>query len=165
MAQVDPDTPLLPSVLDRLLDDAPDRSVDPPVSRGQALTELRRAVGRDLENLLNTRQRCKSPPSDLKELDRSLVNYGIPDFTGADMATVEKRNVFRAHVERLIRRLEPRFVEVAVRMLDNIDPADRTLRFRIEALMYADPAPEPIVLDSVLEPVSRSFSVRDRGHG
>ena len=50
-------------------------------------------------------------------------------------------------------------------MLDNIDPEDRTLRFRIEALMYADPAPEPIVLDSVLEPVSRNFSVRDRGHG
>ena len=165
MAQVDPDTPLLPSVLDRLLDDAPDRSVDPPVSRGQALAELRRAVGRDLENLLNTRQRCKAPPADLKELDRSLVNYGIPDFTGADMATVEKRDAFRAQVERLIRRLEPRFVEVTVRMLDNIDPEDRTLRFRIEALMYADPAPEPIVLDSVLEPVSRNFSVRDRGHG
>ncbi len=36
---------------------------------------------------------------------------------------------------------------------------DRTLRFRIDALMYADPAPEPIVFDSVLDPASRQVAV------
>ncbi len=159
MARPDPDQPLLPSVLDRLLDDDPDSSRDPPKARGQALSELRHAVGRDLEALLNTRQRCKSAPADLKELGRSLVEYGIPDLTGTNLATPERRDEFRAAIEDVIRRFEPRFVHVQVIMLDNAEPADRTLRFRIEALIHADPDPESLVYDSFLEPVTRNFSV------
>jgi len=56
MARVDLDQPLLPSVLDRLLDANPDLSRDPPKSRGQHLAELRQAVRRDLEALLNARR-------------------------------------------------------------------------------------------------------------
>jgi predicted component of type VI protein secretion system len=33
------------------------------------------------------------------------------------------------------------------------------LRFRIEALMYAEPAPERVSFDSLLDPSSQSFSV------
>ncbi len=159
MARIDPDQPLLPSVLDRLLDDDPDSQRDPPKARGQQLGELRRAVGRDLEALLNTRQRCRSAPSDLKQLDHSLINYGIPDLTAANLATAERRDDFRATIEEAIRRHEPRFVTVSVILLENAEPGDRTLRFRIEALIRADPAPEPLIYDSYLEPVTRNFSV------
>jgi len=31
--------------------------------------------------------------------------------------------------------------------------------------MHAEPSPEPMTFDSVLEPVSRSFSVTSRSHG
>jgi type VI secretion system protein ImpF len=165
MARPDPDQPLLPSVLDRLIDDDPAARRDPPRTRGQNLAELRRAVGRDLEALLNTRQRCKSPPDDLTELEVSLVNYGIPDFTGANLATEEQRDAFRRAIEDAIRRLEPRFQQVAVTMLDNTEPLDRTLRFRIEALMHAEPLPEAMVFDSLMEPVTRSFAVTSLGDG
>lgn len=152
------------SVLERLLDEEPQRAQDPPLSQRQALTAMRRAVGRDLENLLNTRIRCRSTPSDLKELDISLVNYGVPDFTGANLATSERRNVFRSAVEQVIRRYEPRFTAVSVTILENTERLDRTLRFRIEALMRADPAPEPVVYDSVVDPVSRNVTVKS-GNG
>ena len=148
------------SVLDRLLDEEPQRAKDSPIGGRQALMAMRRAVGRDLENLLNTRLRCRSSPADLRELDLSLVNYGIPDFTGANLATSERRGEFRAAVEQVIRRYEPRFTAVSVIMLENTERLDRTLRFRIEALMRADPVPEPVVYDSVVDPVSRSVSVK-----
>jgi type VI secretion system protein ImpF len=148
------------SVLDRLLDEEPQRPQDPPMSHRQALGAMRRAVGRDLENLLNTRIRCKSSPADLKELDVSLVNYGVPDFTGANLATSERRNDFRAAVEQVIRRYEPRFTAVSVTILENTERLDRTLRFRIEALMRADPDAEPVVYDSVVDPVSRNVTVK-----
>ncbi|NBC31210.1 MAG: type VI secretion system baseplate subunit TssE [Alphaproteobacteria bacterium] len=155
----DADQTVLPSVLDRLLDPNPELERDPPRGRGQALTELRSSVGRDLENLLNTRQRCLSFPPQLTELDQSMVNYGIPDFSGANFATTQGRHEFQGAIERTIRRYEPRFKTVKVSLLENREPEDRTIRFRIEALMYAEPAPEQMIYDSVIDPVTRDFSV------
>ena len=54
---------------------------------------------------------------------------------------------------------------VRVQFIDNEDKTDRTLRFRIDALMYADPAPEEVIFDSILEPVLRTVSVEDSLHG
>ena len=45
-------------------------------------------------------------------------------------------------------------------MLSNVDETDRTLRFRIDALMYAEPAPEPVLFDSQMNPVSANFEVK-----
>lgn len=165
MARVDLDQPLQPSVLDRLLDENPDRSVDPPKSRGQSLAELRAAVRRDLEILLNTRHRCRGWHPDHKELKSSLLNYGIPEFTSANMASDTSRDEFRAAIEEVIRRCEPRFQSIEVVLLDNADRMDRTIRFRIEALMFADPAPEPVVFDSTMEPSTQTVLVKNSAHG
>ena len=159
MARIDPDQPILPSVLDRLLDEHPDESRDRPKSRGQPLIELRNAIRRDLEALLNTRQRHLSWPSGLTELNHSLVNFGIPDVTRIDVATQQDRENFCRELEAAIRRHEPRFQSLKVVMLDNAEPLDRTLRFRVEALVYADPTPESMVFDSSLDPVTHNFSV------
>ena len=165
MARVELDQPLLPSVVDRLLDANPESTRDPPKSRGQHLAEMRRAVRRDLEALLNTRQRCVSWPNDLSELDDSLISYGIRDFASLNLATTGQREAFCRDVESVIRRNEPRFVSVSVSLLENSDEVDRTMRFRIEALMYADPAPETIVLDSFVDPAARGIKVGDDAGG
>jgi type VI secretion system protein ImpF len=159
MAKIVQDQPLLPSVLDRLLDDEPEKRTELPRSRSQVLRDLKLSVRRDLENLLNTRWRCVSWPPDLDDLELSLVNYGIPDFTGAKMGAPSDREQLRAIVERVVRKFEPRFKTVSVRLLENSDPSDRALRFRIDALLYAEPAPEPVAFDSQLEPMTNNFSV------
>jgi type VI secretion system protein ImpF len=160
MAKIQADQPLVPSVLDRLLDDEPEVKREPGRSQHQVLRDMKQAVRRDLENLLNTRRRCLAWPVNLKELEKSLVNYGIPDFTGANMGSGQDREQFRRLLEIVIRNHEPRFKSVKVRLLDNAEPLDRTLRFRIDALLYADPAPEPVVFDSALEPGTGSFQVK-----
>jgi type VI secretion system protein ImpF len=165
MARIDLDQPLLPSVLDRLLDSDPGSQRDVPKSRGQHLAEMRRSVRRDLEALLNTRQRCISWPKDLQELDQSLISYGIRDFSSLNLGTNAEREAFCRDVEDVIRRNEPRFVSVSVTLLQNQDPVDRTMRFRIEALMYADPAPEAIVFDSFVDPAAREIKLGDTGNG
>ena len=55
MTRAQPNQPLVPSVLDRLLDDNPGAKSEPPQSRHQVLRDLKQSVRRDLENLLNTR--------------------------------------------------------------------------------------------------------------
>lgn len=159
MAKAREDQPLIPSVLDRLLDDEPEKTTELPKSRHQVLRELKQSVRRDLENLLNTRWRCVSWPPNLDELELSIVNYGIPDFTGAHMGAPSDRDRLRRIVEQVIRKFEPRFKTIKVALLENADDADRSLRFRIDALLYAEPAPEPVVFDSQLEPATNEFLV------
>jgi type VI secretion system protein ImpF len=163
MPRVEQTQPLVPSVLDRLLDDEPDVSREPPRGRSQVLRELRRSLRRDLEDLLNTRQSYLSWPPELAELNLSLLNYGLPDFSGSGMGAASARDEFCHTLEGLLRQYEPRFQSVQVQLLTNSEPLDRTLRFRIDALLRVDPAPEPIVFDSLLEPASGTFAVKEVG--
>ena len=162
MAKIRDDQPLVPSVLDRLLDDEPENSQEAPKSRHQVIRDLKQSVRRDLENLLNTRWRCAAWPANLDEVELSLLNYGIPDFTGVNMAAPSERERLRQIIERIVRKFEPRFKTVKVKLLENSDNMDRTLRFRIDALLHAEPAPEPVVFDSQLEPATSDFEVRDQ---
>ena len=163
MARIRSDQPLVPSVLDRLLDDDPAAPREPAKSRHQVLRELKESVRRDLENLLNTRRRCLPLPAGLTELERSLVNYGIPDFTGGDLGSADWREEFRGLVESVLRTWEPRFQTVTVRLVEDAEFLDRTLRFRIDGLLRAYPAPEPVVFDSALEGGTGNFEVKGVG--
>jgi type VI secretion system protein ImpF len=160
MAKLRPEQRLLPSVLDRLLDNNPGFQRDPVLAPQQLLRDLKQAVRRDLENLLNTRRRCLPWPPELKELEQSLVNYGIPDFTGANLGSAHDRELFRRTLEAVLATFEPRFKSVKVHLLEGAEPLDRTLRFRIDALLHAEPAPEPVVFDSTLEPSTGTFQVK-----
>lgn len=161
MAKIPEHQQLVPSVLDRLLDDEPELTREPQKSRPHVLRELKQSVRRDLENLLNTRWRCVNWPPNLDDLEVSLVNYGIPDFTGTSMSTATSREQLRHVVENIVRKFEPRFKSVRVRLLENADKTDRSLRLRIDALLFAEPAPEPVIFDSQLEPTSGNFSIKE----
>jgi type VI secretion system protein ImpF len=160
MTRINREQPLVVSLLDRLLDDEPGVSTEPAKGRVQVLRELKQCVRRDLEILLNTRTRCLAWPPGLKELKQSLVNYGLPDFTGADLGSAEDRERFCGIVQAAIHQHEPRFKSVRVQLLGSAEPLDRTLRFRIDALLRAEPAPEPVVFDSVLKPATNAFEVK-----
>lgn len=163
MAKIQGDQPLVPSVLDRLLDDEPETSRESPRSRNQVLRDLKQSVRRDLESLLNTRRRCAVIPPGMDELAQSLAAYGLPETSGARFGSQEGREQFRELLEAIIIRWEPRFKSVKVVLLDGPEQIDRTVRFRIDALLHADPAPEPVVFDSKIEPATGGFEVSGVG--
>jgi type VI secretion system protein ImpF len=121
---------------------------------GQDIRQLKLSVRRDLENLLNTRRRCIESPADCRELKDSLVEYGIPDFTGLNMSVPAERERVRLEIERVIRRYEPRLKSVAVTVQPNVNKFDRTLRLRITGVLRTEPVPERVVFDSELEPAA-----------
>jgi len=160
MASLASDQPLVPSVLDRLLDDEPGVAREPLRARHQVLREMKHSLRRDLENLLNTRQRATRWPPHCRELEHSLLNYGIPDVTGLDLTTGEGREQLRQLIETELRELDPRFKSVSVHLLEPADRSDRTLRFRIDAVVYAEPALEEVVFDSALKPATGEIEVK-----
>ena len=152
---------LTPSILDRLLDFDPARKVEASSSRNQVIRELRESVRRDLEYLLNTRRRCSGDFKDWEELEFTAQNYGIPDATGVNIGSEDARDEFAKVIEKIITKYEPRFKSVSITVTNDNRSIDRTFRFRIDALLKVEPAVKPIVFDSSLEPVTRSFNVRD----
>ena len=152
------------SPLDRLLDDQPEQARDRPLSAGEALAVLRRAVRRDLEALLNAKRRWRSLPAVLEELPGSIAGYGLPDYTSGAMADAATREAFRQELEATIRRFEPRLAEVAVQLVESDNPLEPTLRLRIEGLLHAEPAPEPISFDTIVDATAAEIEVKgERG--
>ncbi len=138
-------------LLDRLFDEAPERSQDPPRGNAETMAQLRQAVRRDLEMLLNARRCWHTPPAALRELARSPLAFGIPDCAAARFADKRERERLRQEIETTLRLFEPRFAHVRVTLVDPNDTLDGTLHLHIDALLHADPAPEPIAFDTVVE--------------
>lgn len=161
MSRIRPDQLLVPSLLDRLLDDEPDALQELPRSRSQRLSELKKSVRRDLEYLLNTRICLREIPEDCEHVKTSVLNYGIPDFSGVAMGSSKQQELLRSRVEDVIQRFETRFKHVRVELI--VDPdgrQQRTIRFRIDGVLHAEPAPEPVAFDSLITPAVGQFQVR-----
>ncbi len=151
--------PLLPSVLDRLIDESPGVSQEPPLHVTHVLRELKRSVRRDLEDLLNTRWRGSPLPEHLQELPGSLVNYGIPNFNGTHLQAAQDPDVLTRVIAEAIERFEPRLKQVRVEVLGSNQPLDRTLRFRIEAVLRVDPIEDRVLFNSTIDPSTGNIQV------
>ncbi|RMF83906.1 MAG: type VI secretion system baseplate subunit TssE [Nitrospinota bacterium] len=160
MARINSEMHLVPSVLDRLLDDEPEQTYEPIPRRFQNLQQLIQSVTRDLEWLLNTRQETLSElPSDFKEVRRSLLVYGLPDFTAASLLSPTDRHRIRRALEQTIATFEPRLQGVHV-TLEEPHEHERNLHFRIEALLRTEPAPEPVTFDAILHLHNQEYVVQ-----
>jgi type VI secretion system protein ImpF len=151
-------TRLVSSVVDRLLERS-DSPVALPGADGDDLGRLMREVGRDLEALLNTRRRCLVCPPELHYLTTSLLEYGIPDFTGLNLSLPSEREQTREAIERAIREFEPRLKNVVVTVMANMDQADRRLRLRITGVLQTRPSPARVEFDSEVDRATAAIDV------
>lgn len=141
---------LKPSLLDRLVDEEPGVSHEPAHRRFVSLAQIKAAVIRDLENLLNTRRSILVPAEGHQEVSTSVFVYGLRDYTAQNPKSPGARQQLRIDVERTIALFEPRLRNVTVR-LDSPDPNERNLRFRITALLVAEPVTEPVAFDTYFD--------------
>jgi type VI secretion system protein ImpF len=147
------------SLLDRLIDEAPDRERDQPLTRTEEIWAVRHGFRRDLEALLNTRRLCRTPPKAFQALQAALPSYGTEDFVGAPITTQEQRQDFAASIERTIKMFEPRFLSVKVTPVRTRDPSERRRLLRIEAVVRLEHGHEPVVFESTLDLVTRRFNM------
>jgi type VI secretion system protein ImpF len=131
-----------------------------PAAPALTIGELKASVSRDIEMLLNTRRELlDGVPSEYNQVQKSILMYGLPDVTSYSLANPQDQKVLRRSVEEALSNFEPRLRSVRV-TLEPRDKYNPTLRFRIEALLRTDPAPEPITLDAALNVVTSQYSVR-----
>ncbi|WP_211460493.1 type VI secretion system baseplate subunit TssE [Collimonas silvisoli] len=154
---------LLPTLFDRLRDDAPLRKNEGPGEYTVSRQQMREIVQRDLAYLLNTANiedliDRESHP----EAAASTVNFGIPALAGSYLSEGKW-----AHIEKLIRRaiadFEPRLVPDALQVMplmkDSASHQYNVLLFEIRGLIRMDPYPMEFMVQSSVDLETNRMSI------
>src|SRR5690625_1416029 len=165
MARVRSQQPVLPSLLDRLLDNTPEEREDSAQHKVTRLVDLKAKIRRDLENLLNTRLYRQHSIEPYPELRTSIANYGLPDFSTVLLGSAEHREHFQLTLQATINRFEPRLQRVLVEIEQGGEAHDRTLYLKIAALLMVEPDPVPLLFDSRIRTLDRAVKLRELQHG
>lgn len=106
-----------------------------------ALSPLERSIEQELSRLLNTR--CACPLALLATRERSVIDYGLPDYTALCTGGSADRQRLVELVRDTIAAFEPRLrnVQVEIAMLPNCRHA---LRVGVGAMVLVDGRLEPV---------------------
>lgn len=127
-----------------------------------SLQQLKQSVSRDIEALLNTRRELLTDlPPEYQELQRSLLTYGLPDFTTRSLQSQTDRKSIRREIEQNIGLFEPRLRSVKV-TIENPKKFEQAMYFRIDALLRVDPNPEAVSFDAVLQLSTAKYQVKSQ---
>lgn len=148
------------SIIERLCDARPDQERDHPLQAAETVAELRAAVRRDVEALLNARLPWRSIPDRYPLLRTSPLGFGITDFTAGSYNDAQQREALRAEIETAIRRFEPRLTDVLVRLVRDPAPLSATLALRIDALLMIEPMPESVSFDTLVDVTTADVQLR-----
>jgi len=150
------------SLLDRLIDREPNVTSEHVAAHAQSVRDLKIALRRDIEFLLNTRRPPAQLPAGATELPNSVFYYGLPDITGLSVKQQRDQQRLMQIIEHAVILFEPRLSNVSV-TLQPSSKGDRSIRFQIEALLMIEPAPERIAFDTTLEVMSGEYQVEGEG--
>jgi type VI secretion system protein ImpF len=127
--------------------------------RREAINRYKDSVKRDLEWLLNTRQVVDDRLPFYPEVSRSVYAYGLPDITSINVGAIHDQNELLRRMERCIEFFDQRLTKTEI-MLEPMVGLNRVLRFSISGIVLMDPAPEEIVIDTILDPTSGEYEVK-----
>lgn len=167
MAELLPQDRLQPSLLDRLIDDEPDKRAESVDRRVLTLSRLRECVLRDLNWLFNAAQMGDAGDFEATpQVTTSVINYGLPAFSGMSASGVDPR-AMEQELRQAILNFEPRLLPDSVRVRAKLDASaewqHNKLSFDIECRLWAQPAPISLLLHSDVDLESGQNEVKESG--
>lgn len=121
--------------------------------------DLRAAISRDLEQLLNTRSEgARLISQDHEQCRKSSLTYGIPDFSSFSLLSPHDRDRIRKTLEQAIMQHETRMSRVRV-TLEAQRQHNRVLAFKVEGLLNLGDGREKVQFDAVLQLNNQAYQV------
>jgi type VI secretion system protein ImpF len=155
---------LQPALLDRLIDEAPQSSLEADDRRVMSKSQLRQAVLRDLGWLLNAVQPLGRQADAYPGVAGSVLNFGLPALSGQQASKVDISLLERT-IRQAILRFEPRVLadSLQVRALepDSVLESHNMIEFEIRGHLWAQPVPLEILLRTQLDLEAGEVEVRD----
>jgi type VI secretion system protein ImpF len=168
MAELTQKERLQPSLLDRLTDDERDHKQESRDKRVLSPARLRECVRRDLTWLLNTTHLAALENlEEHPDVQRSVLNYGMPDLAGRTVSSVDARSLERLLI-KVIADFEPRLLKSSVKVKIIADPDKmnhNAMCFGIEAELWAQPLPLRLFLRTDIDLETGTVAVTDQGSG
>jgi len=148
MAQPKPIAGARALLFDRLVDIGDGHEAEQPL-RILNEKQLKDSVRRELGRLLNTR--CSIPLHQVGEEERSVINYGIPDFSSLSPHNADDHALIASIVGQTISAFEPRLRQVRVEV-GPVFSAESALWLNISAELvvglYSEPVSFPVTLNN-----------------
>jgi len=152
------------SILDRLIDAEPGNAKEPAQYHLLDYRQIKALVVRDLEHLLNTRRFIGEIPETCRYLATSVLFYGLKDYTAVNPNSTQARQSVLKDVEKAIALFEPRLKNVKVRW-EKSETKERSLSFRITAMLVVDPIREPVAFDTYYDTSRGAYVINDERSG
>jgi len=159
---------LLPTLFDRLRDDAPSRESESPSEYTVTPSRMREIVQRDLTFLLNT-----TNAEDLIDRDRypeaaaSSINFGVPPLAGSYLSERKWEDIERI-IRRALKDYEPRLLPETVIVLplvkEDAQAQYNVLLFEIRALIDLKPYPLEFTVQSSVDLETSRMSITSASH-
>jgi type VI secretion system protein ImpF len=155
MVELTPQERLQPALLDRLTDERPDLTSEPIEGRVLTKSQLRAAVLRDLTWLLNTvRLSSLQEIGGFPHVEDSVVNYGMPAFSGETASSLDITDLERAIREAII-HFEPRLIAETLRVEAVSDSRmmdwHNVVSIQITGQLWAQPVPLELILRTEID--------------
>jgi len=155
MPDAAPQERLQPSLLDRLIDDAPDAQRESDAQRTLTRQALRLAVLRDLGWLFNATG-LGLPMDDRRypHAARSVLNYGLPMLSGQFTSSVQRASMEQALKNAIVLfepRILPRTLEVELIMEGSALDSHNRIGLQIRGMLWAQPVPLEFLMRSRID--------------
>ena len=134
-------------LFDRLVDEEVHQEEEARPLRVHDEYSLRKSVQQELMRLLNTR--CPGTRWPLDPEDRTVLDYGIPDFSWMSAASGADREELGRIIERAIAAYEPRLRDVQVAFTPSPDNRS-AVRGEIHAVLLLEKLKEPVSFQLVI---------------
>jgi type VI secretion system protein ImpF len=146
------------TLFDKLLGEQPSKTRQAAVIR-LSMEQVKDSVAADLEALLNTRAVISEETLlAYPECNRSIMSYGLSDFAGLSLASIDDRAFVCRGLERTISRHEPRLRNVRATLEVDQNSINK-LYFGITALLVIHESKEPVSFDALLQPSTLQYSI------
>jgi type VI secretion system lysozyme-like protein len=119
---------------------------------------LKESVRRELARLLNTR--CSIPSHLLGAQERTVLDYGIPDFSSLSAHSGDDQNRLAAVVAATVTAFEPRLTDVRVRV-EHVRQDDRALLLHLDAVLAVGTHTEPVAFSVNVHPKTGGAEVHE----
>ena len=149
---------IVSSLLHRLVDEHPEFEHETDAHKYISLEALKKDIRENLEMILNTRLGYFDAPKGCDEIKRSILNYGIPDFTRQYYSLRQNQQELCNTIKATINHFESRLQQVKVTLSETDAEINRSFFIRIESVINIKPEPKQAVFESNLDIVRYQFS-------
>lgn len=164
MAEVRLEDRLQPALLDRLIDDEPEKKTESRDHQSINRTRLRQAALRDLAWLFNATRL-----GDLRAhpyAERSVVNFGLPALSGETASTLDAVALETA-IRDAILTFEPRIIPASLQVEAMVTDLQldhhSVISIQIRGHLWAQPVPIELLLRTELDLETGAVEIRDLG--